>query len=170
MNKIIVGVDPGHPPQLACLLVDEFGYEGGVASCRLMEFSYDNDVLLKDGLLCPHKIARLIQRWRKSYGVEKVSVVAEKVSMRKGEGTVSAVKYLASFYVIQGLAAGLTFEFESVHPRTWKSWSDKQVSLDLAAKEWPNFAAAFAKKKSHNKAEAALIGLWKFKGKKLTAT
>lgn len=157
VEGLIVGVDPGSPPQLA--LLSEKG--------ELLELSYKSQIMGADKRLSPEKVVTLLGSWRKSWGSVYVKIVCETVSIRKGEGTSSALKYASSFYVMHGIAAAKKIPFCKVHPRRWKSWSDKKISLKLCRKTWPDQSFYFDQQKDHNRAEAALIALWSITEKKL---
>ena len=83
------------------------------------------------------------------------------------DGHVGAFSFGRSLGVIQGVLAANGVNTVSVLPAVWKSQlglaTDKQKSLDLAIKTFPNHAHLFARKKDDGRAEAALLAYLAYK-------
>ena len=91
--------------------------------------------------------------------------VIEDVAAMPGQGVSSMFRFGRATGSLEGglQVVGLSLEF--VRPAIWKkSIGAKAKSTEdiraLALQRWPNMADRFSRKKDHNRAEAALIGLW----------
>jgi hypothetical protein len=162
---LILGVDPGKIPTMALLNV--YGDLLEVVPSSVVSKTVKakkKGAKGREAVLCAKALSRYIGNLRIRYGDPlgtRLIVVCEAVSIRKGEGTVSALSYAASAYVLEGICAAKHYDFVSVHPRTWKKgWSDKSGSLRRAIANWPEMQHHFSMAQDHNKAEAALIGAW----------
>lgn len=88
----------------------------------------------------------------------------EQVSSRPGEGAVGAFSFGRGFGQIEGILAGHSIPFTLVTPGKWKKAlgvsADKGHARMRAAREFPAFAAQFARVKDDGRAEACLIGMY----------
>ena len=88
----------------------------------------------------------------------------EQVSSRPGEGAVGAFSFGRGFGQIEGVLAALGVPYQLVPPAKWKKAvgvpADKGLARMRASREFPEFAAKFARVKDDGRAEACLIGLY----------
>jgi crossover junction endodeoxyribonuclease RuvC len=73
----------------------------------------------------------------------------------------STFRFGESFGVIRGIVAALRIPIFLIPPKLWKKAlglpADKEAARGLAIDLFPKFAALFARKLDHNRAEAALL-------------
>jgi crossover junction endodeoxyribonuclease RuvC len=90
--------------------------------------------------------------------------ILERVASRPGQGVASPFKFGMSYGAIAGLLAALEIPVHLVTPSVWKQHfrlgQDKEQSRALALRLFPACATHFARKKDHNRAEAALLALY----------
>lgn len=83
------------------------------------------------------------------------------------DGHVGAFSFGRSLGVVQGVLAANGVNTVATLPAIWKAQmrlsTDKQKSLDLAIKTFPNHAHLFARKKDDGRAEAALLAYLAYK-------
>ena len=94
--------------------------------------------------------------------------VIERQWPRPHEGVVSSFKSGGGYQGLLAILATLELRHETVSPPTWKNalglrGHEKNLSRELALKLLPEGGPAFARKKDHGPAEAALLILWKAK-------
>ncbi len=90
--------------------------------------------------------------------------VIEQVGAMPGNGVSSMFRFGQSVGTIAGVVGALAIPVTWVSPAKWK----REAGLDATAERsrgraietWPNQAGLFARKKDHNRAEAALLALW----------
>jgi crossover junction endodeoxyribonuclease RuvC len=94
--------------------------------------------------------------------------VVEQVASRPGQGVSSTFKFGMSYGVIVGIIGTLEIPIRHASPSKWKKAlglnGEAEASRARAIETWPAHADLFARKKDHNRAEAALIGLSAMKG------
>jgi crossover junction endodeoxyribonuclease RuvC len=90
--------------------------------------------------------------------------LVEQVSARPGQGVSSMFRFGQSYGTVLGVLGALAIPVRHVSPATWKRTlglnSDGEASRTRAIETWPTNADLFARKKDHNKAEAALLALY----------
>lgn len=88
----------------------------------------------------------------------------EQVQARPMEGRGSGFKFGVGCGIIQGLIIGRRLPHTMIPPSVWKPKlglnNDKEFSRTRAIQIFPEMSSAFALKKSHNVAEAALISYY----------
>jgi len=118
------------------------------------------------------QIARAVSTLHEIYAVD--SLVIEQVGARPGQGVCS----MFSFGQAAGVAKGALWALFppelptiEVHPLRWQNWYRKELNLPrgrmpefdsrrIASRLLPEHTEFFQRKKDHNSADAALIGLW----------
>ena len=87
--------------------------------------------------------------------------IIEGVGAMQGWGTSSTFKFGAAYGAVLGIVATLHIPFHIVSPASWKKYwkldRDKEKSRALALRLFPICASQFARKRDHNRSEAALI-------------
>jgi crossover junction endodeoxyribonuclease RuvC len=91
--------------------------------------------------------------------------VIEDVAARPGQGVSSMFRFGRAAGALEGALAALKTPTTFVTPARWKKDIGAKAKADediraLAIQTWPDMAHRFARKLDHNRAEAALIGLW----------
>lgn len=94
--------------------------------------------------------------------------IIEQVSAMPGNGVASMFRFGQSLGTIAGVCGALGLPVTWVSPSKWK----REAGLDSTAERsraraietWPDHAALFARKKGHNRAEAALLARWSIGG------
>jgi crossover junction endodeoxyribonuclease RuvC len=90
--------------------------------------------------------------------------IVEQVSAMPGNGVSGMFKFGQTYGTILGVLGALAIPVRHVPPSTWKRAlglnNDGETSRARAIETWPDHADLFARKKDHNRAEAALLGLY----------
>jgi crossover junction endodeoxyribonuclease RuvC len=90
--------------------------------------------------------------------------IVEQVSAMPGNGVSGMFKFGQTYGTILGVLGALAIPVRHVAPSTWKRAlglnNDGETSRARAIETWPDHADLFARKKDHNRAEAALLGLY----------
>ena len=94
--------------------------------------------------------------------------VIEAVSAMPGQGVSSMFRFGQALGTIAGVCGAMGLPVQWVSPAKWK----REAGLDATAERsrgraietWPQQAGLFARKKDHNRAEAALLALWAIDG------
>lgn len=91
--------------------------------------------------------------------------VIEDVSAMPKQGVSSMFRFGRAAGAVEGGLAALKVPTIFVRPAIWKRDIGAKAKRDedmraLAIQTWPDMAHRFARKLDHNRAEAALIGLW----------
>ena len=90
--------------------------------------------------------------------------MVEAVAAMPGQGVSSTFRFGQAVGAVAGVTAALGLPIQWVAPGVWKRSlrlsADKEQSRQRALELWPGFASRFARKADHNRAEAALIGLY----------
>lgn len=93
--------------------------------------------------------------------------IVEHVGARPGQGVSSMFRFGQAYGTILGVIGALAIPVRHVSPAKWKKAlglnSDGEASRARAIETWPAHADLFARKKDHNRAEAALLGLYGLK-------
>lgn len=91
-------------------------------------------------------------------------VMVESVAAMPGQGVSSTFRFGQAVGAVAGVTGALGLPLHWVAPGVWKRSlrlsADKEQSRQRALELWPGFASRFARKADHNRAEAALIGLY----------
>ena len=153
MSKRILGVDPGSA-------------SGGFALYGMGDDDWEPKLLEVFNLPTMKSKGRgsqvnIIGLRDKLSAVSWTHAFIENVQARPQEGRGSGFKFGVGCGIIQGLVIGSGKLFEMVPPSVWKPKlglnNDKDYSRTRAIQMFPEMAAAFELKKSHNLAESALI-------------
>lgn len=93
------------------------------------------------------------------------SIPDEETGVRRGMGAASAFKFGFACGQIRAAFASRGVRIELVVPAKWKKLfglvgGDKEPSRQLAIRKWPAHADMFARKKDHQRAEAALLAAY----------
>jgi len=97
-------------------------------------------------------------------GIDSIDrVVLEQARSMPKQGVASTFKFGCGYGVVLGVCARTPITI--VTASEWKkamrlAGHDKDAARQRAIAEWPHRAEWFARKKDHNRAEAALLGLW----------
>jgi crossover junction endodeoxyribonuclease RuvC len=90
--------------------------------------------------------------------------IIEQVSAMPGNGVASMFRFGQSYGTILGVIGALAIPLRHATPGQWKRalklTSDGETSRARAIETWPAQAELFARKRDHNRAEAALLGLY----------
>jgi hypothetical protein len=90
--------------------------------------------------------------------------IVERVGAMPGQGVSSTFKFGASYGAVRGVLAALQIQTHVVSPAVWKRYfrldSDKEKSRALALRTFSKTPQHFARKRDHNRAEAALLSLY----------
>lgn len=87
--------------------------------------------------------------------------IIERVGAMPGQGVSSTFKFGKAYGVLIGVVATLQIPVHFVAPSVWKKHfgltKDKEEARARALQLWPDRAELFARKRDHNRAEAALL-------------
>jgi crossover junction endodeoxyribonuclease RuvC len=90
--------------------------------------------------------------------------ILERTSAMPGQGVSSMYRFGRAVGTIEGVLSARKIPIRYVTPAVWKKGlglsPDKEQSRQRAIETWPSHAHLFARKKDHQRAEAALLGLW----------
>jgi crossover junction endodeoxyribonuclease RuvC len=93
--------------------------------------------------------------------------IVEQAGARPGQGVSSMFRFGQAYGTILGVVGTLAIPVRHVSPAKWKKAlglnSDGETSRARAIETWPARAELFARKRDHNRAEAALLGLYALK-------
>jgi hypothetical protein len=154
MSGCILAIDPGMSGAWAAL--DE---DGALLSAGDLPTAGDGSQRRIDG----PTFARLLSLWNPHV------VIIEDTSARPGQGVSSMFRFGRAVGYLEGIVLGSGFALERVTPQKWKRWANligktsgsgepsRQKAIELFPSKSADF---FSRKKDHNRAEAALIGLW----------
>jgi hypothetical protein len=167
---ILIGCDPGVTGAvsvfLGCSLVglkdmpsDEIVTEAKGADIRDL---IGGPKVHKRHRLNPYKLAAVLREWSQGHSA---ILLREDVHPRGGQGAVTSGTLMESVGVIDGIAATLGIQIEKVDPSVWKRAMGvndvKKMSCQRAIKEFPLWTDMFKRVSiDHNRAEAALLGLY----------
>jgi hypothetical protein len=147
--SFILAIDPGVTGALALydpLLPDRVGVY---------------DMPLVDGDVNPHQLVRLMS----SYEISRA--VIERVHPRPREGVSSVWRFASAYTTVCVVVRLCSIPLTLVTPGKWKKAmglkggpEGKEQSRSLAIDTFPHCHTHFARKKDHNRAEAALLALY----------
>ena len=90
--------------------------------------------------------------------------IVEQVAAMPGNGVSSMFRFGQSYGTLLGVIGALAIPVRHVTPAKWKKAlglnSDGEASRARAIETWPTYAELFARKRDHNRAEAALLALY----------
>jgi crossover junction endodeoxyribonuclease RuvC len=93
--------------------------------------------------------------------------MVELVNSWPKQGVASTFRFGASYGTILGVICALAIPLRHVSPAQWKRAmrlnNEAETSRMRAIDQWPGKAGFFARKRDHNRAEAALLGLYSLK-------
>lgn len=141
-----MGIDPGYSG--AWGLID---HHGDYQSC--------GDMLHNE----KHILTRsVIAEMSQAIDRQDLEIVIESVHSMPGQGVSSSFKFGMAFGAAIAMAERFNCPWHFVSPQAWKKdfglKADKNESLDLARKIWPN--APLSRKKDNGRAEALLLAEW----------
>jgi crossover junction endodeoxyribonuclease RuvC len=143
MNHCIAGIDPGISGGLAFYFPD-------VPSRVAAE-----DMPIVAGEVNAAALAKRVASMRPDI------VIVERVGAMPGQGVASTFKFGAAFGAICGVLGALEIPVYRVAPTVWKRHfnlsADKEMARALAIRLFAATAEHFARKRDHNRAEAALL-------------
>lgn len=144
----IIGIDPGRSGALAFVRGSQF--PPILFDMPMKKVMNRHEV---DGVA----LGEVLSKWRTFCSV----AVIEHVHSMPSDGVASAFIFGLRTGAVLGILQSLDFQIIRVHPAVWKSHyglsSDKQKSLDLAKKFFPQCASALKYKKYDGRAEALLM-------------
>jgi len=158
----VIACDPGAPLTLA--LVSASGRLVAIAekdevAINFKKNSYQNSAPL---------IALKMSTWEQRSKLP-VKAVVELVGPMPTDGVVSACRFVGSYYMFLGICAAMGISVTQVTPPKWKrdlglkftaERNLKEASRAMAIQEFSDKIDLFKYKKSHDRAEAGLLGLW----------
>jgi crossover junction endodeoxyribonuclease RuvC len=142
---------------MRCILGCDPGISGAIAFYfpELPERVMSEDIMAVAGRVDAVSLADRIEQL-----LPDVAVI-EGVGAMPGQGVSSTFKFGVAYGSLLGIVAAQHIPFHIVSPQTWKKYwkldRDKEKSRALALRLFPTCAKQFARKKDHNRAEAALI-------------
>lgn len=90
--------------------------------------------------------------------------VVENVGSMPKQGIASSFRFGRAAGAIEGALAAARIPLDLVRPPVWKRYFGTDASgnamRELAVRQWPKHTERFKLVKHHNRAEAALLGLW----------
>ena len=93
--------------------------------------------------------------------------IVEQVGAMPGNGVSSMFRFGQAYGTILGVIGALAIPVRHVSPARWKKAlglnAEAEASRARAIETWPTHAGTFARKKDHNRAESALLGLYGLK-------
>jgi len=142
-NLCIVAFDPGVQPGVAYFFTE-----------------HPNNISAEDGPQVDGQVDGATLAARLTVMRPDMAII-ERVASMPGQGVSSTFKFGCAFGIIQGVVAALQIPTHFVAPGKWKKHfglsSDKEECRARALQYWPSRSELFARKKDHNRAEAALI-------------
>jgi crossover junction endodeoxyribonuclease RuvC len=159
-GKPIDDAKPGHKNQVFCICGIDPGLSGGVAFFfpAAPDRVLAEDIPVVAGELDCATLARRIIQMRPDVAI------VERVSAMPGQGVSSTFKFGRAFGSILGVLAALEIRTVLVAPAVWKKHfridADKEKSRALALRTFAKTPEHFARKRDHNRAEAALLTLY----------
>ena len=157
---VVIGIDPGLDGALAVLV------DGEVADIIDMPTYW---VELANGkrrrrIDCAALEVALLECRAHCLGRDVPSIAVEIPQPRHTDSSTAAFSSGMSWGGMTELIRHLGWVVTLVRPQDWKAdmslTSDKEQCRKRAIAVWPDAADWFARKKDHDRAEAALIGLW----------
>jgi len=144
-NPVILGIDPGLTGAIAFYYPDR---PGGIVL---------HDIPVADGEVDTDTLAGIIA------ALAPTVAIIERVGAMPGQGVSSTFKFGATYGALRAVISVLKIPQHLVTPAKWKAHfrlsKDKEEARARALQLWPG-AGYFARKRDHNRAEAALIALY----------
>jgi len=153
--NLVMGVDPGMTGAIAF-------YDFTTKKLRAV---YDTPLIANPNYPAKSKIKNILNAGKLAeiiagYAQHTALVVIEEVSAMPNDGPVQAFRFGFVTGVVRGIVVAHNIPVLKIRPAVWKSLlglkSDKNLSLDLARKEFKN-NDFFTLKKHNGRAEAALL-------------
>lgn len=168
-SRFVIGIDPGLTGALALVQVSG-------EKTRLMDVK-DMPTATKrvNGSSKAHVImpalADILTDWTDLPFDARFDVFIEEVNAMPGQGVVSMFRFGHVAGAIEGVCAGLRIPVTHVRPSEWQKIARVRKDPDAgrlrASQLFPLMSSLFARKKDHNRADAALIA---YAGASLTAS
>lgn len=166
MTAIIIGIDPGLTGAIA-------KFSSGVLT-DVLDLPTDVQTLHRSGgnirdliggrkqvtrrSINPAALARTLREWTEGHSA---LIIKEKMGKRPNQDSSALMQ---ADGVLKGVIGALGIEMLEVEPANWKRAmgvpADKEVSRKRAIEFFPACKHLFKRKMDHNRAEAALIGLY----------
>ena len=151
----IAGIDPGLTGAAALLI--ESG--GSISEMRCVDIPTTGCRADKDVEIDFRAFRDLLRDWKPDY------LYLENVHAFIQQGVVAAGRFMKAAGALEAIAACEVDNCVLVTPKKWTArfnlhHTDKTANRELVMKLLPKYADLFMLKKSHNKADAALIGLY----------
>ena len=143
MTRCILGIDPGASGALAFYFAD-----------------HPERVAVDDQPLVAGEIDAVTLAKRIAIMGPDVAFI-ERVNAMPGQGVSSTFKFGKAYGTVLGVIGAAAIPLHLVAPSKWKGYlhlsSDKEEARGLALRLFPACSDSFARKRDHNRAEAALI-------------
>lgn len=166
MHTLVIGIDPGLTGAMAL-------FTNGVLT-DIVDMPIDEHVARRSGaelrdLIGGRKeskrrsinVAALVTRLRTWTDGHSALIVKEKMSTRPNQNNTTLMKLDG---ILTGVIGGIGIEMQEVEPAKWKLAmgvpADKEKARQAAITLFPAWKGLLNRKMDHNRAEAALIGLY----------
>lgn len=166
MSVIIIGIDPGVSGALArfaCgtltdiadMPLDTVNLHRSGADLR--DLIGGKKAVTRRSVNAP-SLARILREWSAGHST---LVLKEKVGPRPNQ---NASVFMKADGVLTGVIGGVGLELQEIDPALWKRMmgvpADKKEARKIAIEFFPAWKHLFSRADDHNRAEAALIGLY----------
>lgn len=158
INEWVIGIDPGISGAMALVRV-----EADLAELALADDLPVHDIRGKSHLDIYGIGDRLRTIWHEAHQRQvKLSVYIEDVHAAPGQGVSSMFRFGKAYGELLGLCAGLRLSVDQVQPLKWQraiglGTGEPDAARARVCQLYPMQASLFARKKDHNRADAALI-------------
>ena len=170
MTKTICGIDPGLSGAIAFKTEDRVGVLDMPIFTKIVRKRGGKSTISKKnpkGRMIDQVVPTHVNSDELAELLDKVKphvCYLEQVASMPGQGVASTFKFGRSFGAVEGVLEALRIPIVYVRPSIWKKDlgldDDKDKSLDLASKLFPNNVDDWPLKKHNGRAEAALIAYW----------
>ncbi len=151
---MIIGIDPGFTGAIATVSFHGTGKRG---KRNLKVYDMPLTKVMGRKQICANTIVEIIE----PLAVLVNFAVIEDVHSMPGQGVSSTFRFGYNAGILFGILSALDIKIIRVKPAVWKSAlnlsSDKNKSITLAIKSFPEYAGYFNLKKHDGRAEAALL-------------
>lgn len=159
MDPIIAAVDPGLSGAIAWLRLRDRNVVQLLGIEDIPVVTAKSGKTEKSHVNLPELARSLSAGW----GLyEPNALVVEEVHAMPGQGVTSMFRFGYVAGAIAGVAAGLAIPTHTIRPQLWQKVARVKAGPDAgrlrASQLFPNHSTLFARKKDHNRADAALIG------------
>lgn len=170
---ILIGCDPGVTGGLALFIGTDLIDVKDIPNLEIITETKGAEIrdliggpkATKKHRINPHKLAGLLRDWTEGHSAR---LVREDVHPRGGQGAVTSGVLMEAVGLIDGVCAVLGIQVDKVDPSTWKRamglTDNKPMSCRRAIAMFPRWKTSFKRTSvDHDKAEAALIGMYGLK-------